>query len=264
MTLDSILDELQTITGNPISVCRDESALTNSVYKITNGDCAWSLRINNKQASQLGISRERERVVIDSIQTLDWSPIVTAQHENYLLTSWCDGEPFKPETEQHLDQLASAIRNIQQVALTEETEPLKIDKQLALLITQVENLDSEFQQAIYDKLGAYQPPDRFVLCHHDWHPGNVLTNNNQLTVLDWEYAALGDPLIELACVSQGFKLTVSQERHLLTQLGMQSVDLSIAHSLTEAMSLLWYLVRFPEDDWSEEQHRWMMKWAGKN
>ncbi|MFM7121045.1 MAG: phosphotransferase family protein, partial [Gammaproteobacteria bacterium] len=44
------------------------------------------------------------------------------------------------------------------------------------------------------------PPDRPCLMHGDFWPGNVLWSDGVLqAVIDWEDAALGDPLIDVAC-----------------------------------------------------------------
>lgn len=43
---------------------------------------------------------------------------------------------------------------------------------------------------------AKLPAVPLVLCHHDLHPGNLLGDRPWL--VDWEYAALGDPAFELA------------------------------------------------------------------
>lgn len=41
-------------------------------------------------------------------------------------------------------------------------------------------------------------PDGDRLCHLDFHPANVITDGNQLTVIDWPGACRGDPLLDVA------------------------------------------------------------------
>src|SRR5262249_24371676 len=41
-------------------------------------------------------------------------------------------------------------------------------------------------------------PDADALCHGDYHPDNVLLSARGPLVIDWENAALGDPLADVA------------------------------------------------------------------
>ncbi len=43
------------------------------------------------------------------------------------------------------------------------------------------------------------PPGELVLCHHDFRTGNLMVDDHRLTgVLDWEFAAWGDPTSDVA------------------------------------------------------------------
>ena len=37
-----------------------------------------------------------------------------------------------------------------------------------------------------------------VPCHNDLNPGNIFANNNQVTLIDWGDAALGNPYYDIA------------------------------------------------------------------
>lgn len=41
-------------------------------------------------------------------------------------------------------------------------------------------------------------PDRNRLCHFDFHPGNIMTDGEQVRVLDWLTACSGDPAADIA------------------------------------------------------------------
>jgi hypothetical protein len=48
--------------------------------------------------------------------------------------------------------------------------------------------------------GVLRRPNADVLLHGDFWPGNVMFNGGEIAaVLDWEDAAYGDPLVDLAC-----------------------------------------------------------------
>ncbi len=50
-------------------------------------------------------------------------------------------------------------------------------------------------------------PTEMVLCHNDLLSTNRLVSDNRLLALDWEYAAMGDPLFDLAVIIEGDGLT---------------------------------------------------------
>lgn len=54
------------------------------------------------------------------------------------------------------------------------------------------------------------------LCHNDLNPGNLLFDDQQLLLLDWEYADSNDPHFDLASVICEFQLSTAQQQHLLT------------------------------------------------
>lgn len=83
-------------------------------------------------------------------------------------------------------------------------------------------------------------------CHNDISPGNLLTGH-QLFLVDWEYAAISDPLFELAGISCNFHLTDLQESFLVCEYQRQSNQfvepqkLEAMKRLYQIIGELWYL-----------------------
>lgn len=48
------------------------------------------------------------------------------------------------------------------------------------------------------------------LCHNDVNPSNIVHEKGQLIFLDWEYAALGNPLMDLGELARGYRLSDEQ------------------------------------------------------
>lgn len=44
-------------------------------------------------------------------------------------------------------------------------------------------------------------PDGNVLCHFDFHPGNIMMKNHKPIIIDWMTASVGDPLADIARTS---------------------------------------------------------------
>jgi thiamine kinase-like enzyme len=69
--------------------------------------------------------------------------------------------------------------------------------------------------AISDELEAAQIPLPIVFGHHDLLPANFIADANRLWLIDWEYAAFGTPMFDLANVAQNALLSEPDERRLL-------------------------------------------------
>jgi aminoglycoside phosphotransferase (APT) family kinase protein len=92
-----------------------------------------------------------------------------------LVVDYIDGEPAKADEPDLVDQLAAVLAEIHGVDLA----------QLSFLATR--------------EVPELTPRNRPVLLHGDFWPGNTLWNDRRLAaVIDWEDAAIGDPLSDLA------------------------------------------------------------------
>ena len=68
-------------------------------------------------------------------------------------------------------------------------------------------------------LGGYRPLPA-ALCHHDLHHLNII-DAEPLMFVDWEYAGVGDPLIDLAAVACYHDFDESQRAALLARLAFE-------------------------------------------
>ena len=60
----------------------------------------------------------------------------------------------------------------------------------------------DFSEKIIDSCARY--PRTFVPCHNDLIAANFLQNNDQIYLLDWEYAGMGDPFVDLGNCAANF------------------------------------------------------------
>jgi aminoglycoside phosphotransferase (APT) family kinase protein len=72
----------------------------------------------------------------------------------------------------------------------------RVREMLAQRATSVAELTEAQRRAVLHALEAL--PDADTLCHGDYHPDNVLRSPRGPLVIDWENAALGDPLADVA------------------------------------------------------------------
>lgn len=66
-------------------------------------------------------------------------------------------------------------------------------------------------------------PDGTALCHGDYHPDNVLLSTRGPLVIDWENAALGDPLADVARTLLLLRASVAYERSSAARLAKRAV-----------------------------------------
>ncbi len=261
MQLHRILNELEPILGKNLQITRHSTALTNAIYQIKTQNSQWALRCNNPDAQSLGIDRNRETAILRSLQPALFIPIIDSINESYLLTRWIDGNHLRINSVSDLNKLIPLVNRVHtyQMESIEQTSPLNIRTQLSILSNEI-RLSTDIELRLKELKEQYQPTGKLCLCHHDWHSGNVIEADQQLILIDWEYAALGDPVIDWACVFSGFNVPDNLKQRLLEAAELEASTFNLALALVEMMSLLWFHRRFPETNWSQQYSLWLQKW----
>lgn len=263
MHLRAALKTVSDITGENIRVSRIPHALTNRVYRVKGREQSWSLRISHENPGELGVLRGREEAVLDSIKLCSWAPNIDYFDSKLCLTQWVNGPHLILNSDQKILKLASLIEKIHQMPTTEiaKQEPIHIDEQINLLINNLEyRLTASFNEALQQKIHQYAKPSEQTLCHFDLHSGNLIETEVGLKVLDWEYAALGDPTIDIACAIEGFKLNEAETDTLINHFNLTSEQLELPICLVQALSLLWYMNRQAIVNFESEQLAWIERW----
>jgi len=262
MKLHETITKLEPFVGQNLDIFRIEHALTNSTYLVKNGIHEYCLRLNNPDSKQLGIDRGREITILNHIQQEDWTPTILAFDTNWMLSEWKPGIAFKPQDNNDLTRLEHLFSSVQNMPIEplSSTNPIDIARQIDFLRLSIPELEPSFTQLADVVCSQYRLPTELTLCFHDWHPGNLLKHENHIVLIDWEYAALGDPKIDLACLIAGFDLNAEQTMLLVESIGMSLQELDNSMCLTSLLSLCWYMVRFPSDDWRIKQLEWVKRW----
>lgn len=68
---------------------------------------------------------------------------------------------------------------------------------------------------LVDELEATQAPAPIVFGHHDLLPANFIDDGAWIWLVDWEYAAFGTPIFDLANLADNAGLSPQEERRLL-------------------------------------------------
>jgi aminoglycoside phosphotransferase (APT) family kinase protein len=82
-----------------------------------------------------------------------------------------------------------------------------------------------------------------AIVHNDLHHSNLI-QARELCLIDWEYAAVADPIFDLACVLAYYPVTQSHAQSLRDAAGLATAgsaqELAAATSLFVLLSFLWY------------------------
>ena len=245
MHFHEVLHQLEPIVGPDVEISRIGHALTNACYRLETPTERYVLRLNNPLSEHMGIDRHRERLILESIAGKPFAPSIAEISEDWLLCRWISDQPSTLFTS--AEALTALIDDVHASVIPDTLRPLLVtDQILHLSQHQQRPFDPANQRRIEQVCQNYKPPSHLVLCHHDWHPGNLLGTDDQPILIDWEYAAPGDPAIDLACLCQGMNLDQATAEAIARNCGFSDTRWQQATALTRLMSELWYGVRFPK------------------
>ena len=182
--------------SKPHIVSQLEGALTNTSYLIEAGSERAVLRINNPQASQLGINRDTEITILKKIASTGVAPKYYFANSQYLVSEYIEGETLDGISQPAIkQQIFQAIEAFQEIALP-NLQRFNYKKYCQTYCSQisVEYLGQPTVNQILDLAQQIDSADwQPVLCHHDLIPENIILNQQGISIIDWEYAGLGHP-----------------------------------------------------------------------
>lgn len=238
LALFQALARLDDTLDDPLRIRRWAGGACNRVFRLDTAARTLALRLNQTDSGRLGVDRRREADILKALRGRAWAPEAVSVSDDWLLTTWVEGSPASEGPDADLDWLARALAEVHSMA--PDVAPLNMADQIRHLMAQGPRLDPEIESALLGHCDAYRLPERLTLCHHDWHPGNVILGSNGWVLLDWEFAALGDPVMDVAAACQGFQLDADQCRRLARTLGLDEYRFRQVQCLMAAVALVWY------------------------
>jgi aminoglycoside phosphotransferase (APT) family kinase protein len=184
---------------------------TNATFRVRTAQGAFVVRLHEPYSMDLGIDRQREAVLHAAAARAGLASRVLAADPQgrYLITEFLDGEPWRPsdlEDETRLAALAQTLTALH--ALPAPTVPaLDLHALLERHAAQVAAQDAaalelpsqlaRARQILTRQSAAARPA---CIVHGDLSLANVI-GAQQPRLIDWEYARVGDPLTDLACLA---------------------------------------------------------------
>ncbi|GGO75465.1 hypothetical protein GCM10011348_00320 [Marinobacterium nitratireducens] len=224
---------------------------SNGLYRSQNDGGARVLRINAGAEAVPGVDRIREARLLERLQGFDWAPRIQGcdPAAGWLLMDWHGDSPAAPLAGDQRQQLLQAVRDWQVLedagaavdypALYDhyrlELRGLPLGKALLQLI---EALETNWESL---------PDVGHRLTHHDLHPGNLCWMDGRLVVVDWEYAAIGNPWFDAAALAKHFEASLVELSSLpaFADLDADTLAEGLGRAcwMFDALGCLWYWAR---------------------
>ena len=224
------------------SVNRSYSVLTpvgRFVLRLSQGPDAWL-------TSDRSVERELQRI---AARALIAPRIIAADSNDWWMVTeyvtgrlWMEPDFANPE---RLARLGGTLRRLHQLPLP-EIGRFDLLKALAGYAERV-GADPSFLDwatAAWQVSGADERP--LAILHHDLHGSNLIETAERLVLIDWECAAVSDPLLDVACILSYHESARPYASLLLQHSGLEHItsgQLAAAVWLFDLHTYLWYRER---------------------
>lgn len=240
----------QTLTGG----------LTNRCWKVVTHRGAYVWRPSTPITKAFSISRFQEYQILSA---LEHNPIAPKPHyicEQGLLVDWIEGIPLRDGLpfDDLLDTMVSVHQaNTQRIPVAPFNYTARVDHYWILID---DTLKSDSIRGVYEtwRRAPSLADVGHVLCHFDLAGYNMVRTTQGITVIDWEYACIADPRLDLTLSidvcqhdPQDAVFRYCQKR------GVDGIDDWVEGVMAwqpraKMMAMLWYLLAYQL--WGEEQY----------
>jgi thiamine kinase len=247
-------------TGDiPFSVTPLSGGMVNRTYVTRTRRGRYVVRMHNAAGLQLGVDRQREFALQQAAASVGVAPpvIYAAPSGEFMITEFIDGRLWSPDyflRIRDLRAVAQRLRTLHTAALPSlrRFDPLATAKSYAARIetaapnerAQLMILLGRADEAAHNSHTAKREP---TLVHNDLNHSNLLTAD-RLYMIDWEYAEIGDPLLDLACILAYYPKATTHALTMIESAGLRSrgaTPLMLAELawLFELLNYFWYRLR---------------------
>lgn len=222
-----VLAELPDWDASNVLIHKIGGGLTNENYKVCLSSRSYFVRCSTCQNALLGVSLDREWrcTSICSKHGLAPKAVLYNSLENILITDFIETHDRKvdlrdPET---MQKFCTLVQTLHQLDIEFPTQFCPFDT-IQSYLENAESNNAVIPQKFYEEILPFvhrlkntsSTATRKVPCHLDLHSGNVLDDGRKMWLIDWEYAAMGDPYFDLATSASQENFSDSEMEQLLT------------------------------------------------
>jgi thiamine kinase-like enzyme len=223
--------------------------ITNASYRVELGGEAFVLRVGGSESRQLGVDRAREEAAARMAAGVGvGSEVVYADPAaDILVTRFINGAGVSARAAREprmLKRIAAAIRRIHDgPAIPGHFSPFQV---VRAYHDRARHRGVAFPPAAGEALvlmagveEALGPPARPCPCHNDLLAANFIDDGQTIRIIDWEYAAMGDPYFDLGNFAVNQSLSQMGAKLLLEFYGgaVRPADLDRLHLMCLASDL---------------------------
>jgi aminoglycoside phosphotransferase (APT) family kinase protein len=217
------------------------------------------VRLNEDEGNDPGLDRDRELTLHSAAAGAGLAPhvIYACPDQSCLITEFVDGRLWTPHYFTRMRDLRSLglrLRVLHGITPppVPRFDPLAVARRYADIVVHSEPAEAVRIRSLLDRgaeayarSGSQQRTATII--HSDLHHGNVLTAD-RVYFIDWEYAQVADPLLDLACVMSYYPRAVAHAALALNASGLdeRGVTTEMLADLTAVFTLvtyLWYRAR---------------------
>ena len=240
---DVVPDYAQTLTGG----------LTNRCWKVVcpvKGAFVWRPITSITQA--FSISRFQEYQILKAIEKENIAPQAAFINDQGLLVAWRDGHSLEQDAD--FDTVLKCLSRIhlldkQRIPIAPFNYTARVDHYWLQLR---DELKDEALESLYQtwRLPPAVDLNRTCLCHFDLGGYNLVKNDDSIQIIDWEYAGIADPCLDLAlsivAADENLPASVARYCQLMNIMEVDEWIDGVKSWLprTEVMGLLWYLLAY--------------------
>jgi len=231
----------------------------NRSYLVRTPRGRYVVRLNDNSDSDPGLDRDRELALHAAAAAAGIAPTIvySAPDRSSLITEFLDGRLWTPHyfsRMRDLRSLGQRLRALHSITPPVATrfDPIGVARQYADIILRYEPAEAARIRMLLEKGAeslANSGHDRrgAAIVHGDLHHGNVLTAD-RVYFIDWEYAQVGDPMLDLACILSYYPRSTPHGPLLLEASGLADTGATpeMLVELTSVFTLinyLWYRAR---------------------
>jgi thiamine kinase-like enzyme len=219
-TLRKLAERLGPIEGEPEPL---DGGITNRNYRARFGGTDFVVRMCGAETDLLGIDRDAEREAGEAAHAAGVAPEVVAWLEEEggcLVTAFVDGHGLEPaDVQEEVARVGAALRAVHHSRAVHATfSPFRTgERYRELTLGRGGALPALCDDArgAARRIEAALPIFKPALCHNDLLPANLLDDGDRLWIIDWEYAAMGDPFFDLGNLSAMNGFEVHDDTELL-------------------------------------------------
>lgn len=249
-TPEQVLASVESAVGQRLQGAQVESVgsgVRNALWRITGPNIRWMARIaHHRVALQLDIAQEYCAHRAAAGAGLAPPIIVAVPEQRLLVMEFIPSAPWtRNDLHANIAVLAERVRGLHELPWPPGLGSLNlVDAVMALAARARSDPASKFDiERLESRVGVlaqhYQRGSQSVFCHNDLHHLNIL--GMPPVFVDWEYAAVGDPNVDLAAIATYHDFDAGQRSELLKCCGsrLKALEFDVICVLFDALHLVW-------------------------